>query len=417
MGNTISEKILGRGAGKAVVPGDTVMITPDLAAFYGAVHNYDIPYFMSLKEIGVKGVCRPDKCIYTLDHHVIPSTETEAKMQKEVKRILNEQHVRLQERVGIGHQVLAEKGYVRPGMLVLHSDQHISILGALGAFATGVSQDLVAVFAMDEVWLKIPETIQFRINGDLANGVMARDLWQFVLADIGPDGASDKVMEYGGPTIDGMSIDERMSLCCHAMFAGATTAIINPDKKTVDYVRGRTKEPFEALTSDPDANYVKTYDYDVTTLEPQITVPPDVYYTKPLSDVADAEIDQASICSCASGRMDDLRIAAKILRKRKIHPRVRMIITPASQEIYLNATREGLIETFIEAGALVTHPTCDPCYGAMGHLLADETCITTATLNIPGRMGSNSAKIYLASSATVAASAVEGKIADPREYL
>jgi 3-isopropylmalate/(R)-2-methylmalate dehydratase large subunit len=270
---------------------------------------------------------------------------------------------------------------------------------------------------LGKAWLKVPGTIKVNVTGKFQKGVTSRDLFEKIEGDLGPDGGTGNVFEFTGPAIATMSIESRMVLCNSVQYMAADTAIINPDKKTIAYIKGVTDEPFDAMSSDADAEYTNTINYDISTLEPQVVCPPDVYYIKSVGEAEGTAINQAFIGTCASGRMEDLRLAAKVLKGKKVHPDVRLLITPITSLIAEQAAREGLIEIFLQAGAVIGPPTCGPCFGGFGYLLPGEVAITTGTLNVPGRMGSIDSKIYMGNPATVAASAVAGKITDPRRIL
>jgi len=314
---------------------------------------------------------------------------------------------------------MPEQGHVRPGEVIVGSDSHTCTYGAFGAFATGIgSTELAAVFATGKLWFRVPEVIKIDVTGNFQKLVTAKDLTLNIVGKIGADGAIYKGLEFGGSTIRDMTIDGRMVLCNMAVEMGAKAGIIEPDQKTLDYVKGRTDKPFKPVKSDPDATYEKVVDMDVSDLEPQVAVPHSVDNVKPVSEVEDTEVDQAFIGSCTNGRLEDLRSAAQILKGKKIVRSVRLVVIPASQEIYLNALNEGLIKTFMESGATIGNPNCGPCLGGhMGILAEGEACISTSNRNFIGRMGSTKSFVYLASPATVAASALTGKITDPRKVM
>lgn len=421
MGMTIAEKILAKASGKKeITTGEIVCARVDMAAVTDTT-IFTKGVVEALEEVGIKRVWDPDRIAITFDHRVPDHNVTSAEVHKTIRKFVREQNIKFfydVGRHGISHQIFAERGHARPGMLYVADDTQATTLGAFGAFAVMLGIDMLEVFATGETWFRTPETIKFNITGYFGEGVMSRDLIQWILADIGSDRALYKVMEFDGPTVNGMSIDSRMTICNLVTNAEAETAIINPDQKTVNYIKTRTKEPLRVMNSDADAIYEEVFDYNVAGLEPLITLPNDPLNSKAVVEADGIEIDQAYIGSCASGRIEDLEAAAKVLAGRSVHPRVRLIIIPSSQEIYLNAVRQGLMEVFIQAGASIFAPTCGPCFGAhSGVLAAEETCIATAPLNLAGRMGSDKAKIYLASPFTVAASAVEGKITDPRKFV
>lgn len=375
--------------------------------------------FHEMKNLGAK-IWNPNKIIVTFDHS--GSSIAAASARATFRKFAREQGIPPENffdlgRQGITHQLAAERGYALPGTVHISHDTHAIMLGALGAYAVSLGYELPAYLITGETWLRVPESIKVKVSGDIPSGVMARDLFEWLLGEIGPDGAVYQAMEFVGPTIDAMSIDGRLTICDLVLFMGAVTGIVNPDKKTIDYVKARTTVPFEPLRSDPDAGYADSLDFDVSKLEPQVAVPPKRHTVKPISEVKGVEIDQAFVGSCADGRMEDLRMVAKILRGRKIHPRVKFNIGPASMEVFTQAAREGLLQIFGEAGAFVAVPGCGQCWGADNALTDGEVCVATSTCNYPGRMGSLKAEIYMVSPATAAASAVESKIADPRKYM
>ena len=412
MSHTISEKIIASAAGKKdVTPGEIVYVKPEL------VMSYEWPGQDGL----IKNI-RIDPCrvALNLDHFFLASNMKEAKVHRNYRQTVGKYEIDQfydVGRGGIGVHLMGEKGLVRPGMLVVHGDPHISTLGALGAYSVGIDGDTLSVFLTGEAWLKVPGTLKLHIEGEFPKGVTSRDLSEWILRDLGPDAATGMVIEYSGPTIDAMSVDSREVLCNSVQYLSAETAIINPDEITIAYVKENTDKDFKVVKSDEDAEFAEVKHYDVSKLGPQVVVPPDVFYVKDVSDVVGTEINQALIGTCAGGRIEDLRLAAGILKGKKVHPGVRLIVTPISQKTFINAMREGLIETFVESGAVILSSTCTPCFGGIGYLLPGESCIATGTLNIPGRMGSTEANIYLGSTLTVAASAIEGKISDPRNFV
>jgi len=311
---------------------------------------------------------------------------------------------------------MPEKGHVRPGELIVGADSHTCTYGAFGAFATGIgATDMAAVFATGALWLKVPSVIKVNVEGRFQRYVTAKDLILKIIGEIKADGALYKGIEFAGSTIQNMSIDGRMTMCNMAIEASAKTGIVEPDETTLNYVKKRTNKPFQIFKNDPNANYEKILNLDITNMEPQVASPHSVDNVKPVSEVAEVNIDQAFLGSCTNGRIEDLRLASSFLKGKKVRNGVRMIVVPASQEVYLQALQEGLLEIFLKAGAIVGNPTCGPCLGGhLGLLAPGEICISSSNRNFVGRMGSPKAHVYLASPATVAASAVTGKITDPR---
>jgi 3-isopropylmalate/(R)-2-methylmalate dehydratase large subunit len=303
---------------------------------------------------------------------------------------------------------------VLPGDLIVGADSHTCTYGALGAASFGVgSTDLAAVMIKGKLWLRVPESMKIVYRGKLQRWVSAKDLIIYTIGDIGVDGALYRVMDFGGEVIDSLSMDGRFTICNMAIEAGAMSGIIEPDEITLKYVKSRIPHYYR---SDPDANYCEVREYDCTKIEPQVAIPTLPSNAKPISEVADLALDQAFIGACTNGRMEDLRVAAKILKGHKVPSHLRLIVIPATQRIYLQALREGLIEVFIKAGGVVSTPTCGPCLGGhMGVLAEGERAISTTNRNFVGRMGHPTSEVYLASPAVVAASAIKGRIAHPNE--
>jgi 3-isopropylmalate/(R)-2-methylmalate dehydratase large subunit len=325
-------------------------------------------------------------------------------------------------RHGVCHAILPEQGHVIPGTTIVAGDSHTCTHGALGAFSTGVgSTDIAATLATGELWFKVPETIKFVIDGKLPKGVYSKDIILTIIRDIGVDGALYKAMEFTGSTISDLSVEARMTITNMAIEAGGKSGIIEPDEKTLEYVKSRSKEKFEVIRSDEDANYIETKEYDASKLEPIVAFPDLPSNGKTMSEIEkmeDINVDQAYLGSCTNGRIEDLRIAAEILKGNKVKEGTRMIVVPATTDIWNQAMKEGLFDIFTKAGATISTPTCGACLGGhMGILAEGEKCITSTNRNFVGRMGSPKSKVYLASPAIVAASAIEGKIADPRRYL
>jgi 3-isopropylmalate/(R)-2-methylmalate dehydratase large subunit len=322
-------------------------------------------------------------------------------------------------RMGIEHVLLPEQGLVLPGEVVVGADSHTCTYGALGAFATGMgSTDIAVAMATGEIWMKVPPTIKFVYRGKLGKWVGGKDLILYTIGDIGVDGALYSVMEFTGEAIDTLPMDGRFTMANMAIEAGAKAGIFRVDGETKKYVKARAKHSYQVYEPDEDAEYAKTIEYDVSKIEPQVAMPHLPSNVKPISQVGNIKIDQVVIGSCTNGRLDDLRLAALLLRGRQVSPEVRCIIIPGTQQIYLDALREGLIETFIKAGAAVSTPTCGPCLGGyMGVLAAGERCVSTTNRNFVGRMGSPQSEVYLANPAVAAASAILGRIASPEEII
>jgi len=413
----IAEKILARASGKKeVTPGEIVEAKIDMAM----VHDLTGPLTVkSFQEIGVERVWDNQRIVIILDHLVPASSVRAAELQKIMREFAKEQGIKNFYDIGRGgvcHQAMPEKGHVRPGNLIVGTDSHTCTYGAFGTFATGIgATDMASVFATGKLWFKVPGTIKIDVAGRFQDFVTPKDLILNIIGEVKADGAIYEGLEFTGSTIRNMSIDGRMTLCNMAVEMGAKIGIIEPDETTLRYVKERTEKPFNPVKSDPGSSYERVLNFDVKDMEPQVACPHSVDNVKPISEIGEVEIDQAFVGSCTNGRLEDLRLAARLLKGKKVRDGVRMLVTPASQEIYFQALKEGLMEIFIEAGAFVCNPTCGPCLGGhLGLLAPGEVCITSSNRNFIGRMGSPEAYVYLASPATVAASAVRGKITDPR---
>jgi len=418
---TIVEKILAQKSGKSVVkPDEIVEVSVDLAMIHDALGAHTIAKF---KELEVEEVWDPEKIVVVLDHYVPNKDIDTAKKCLRIKKFVIEQGIENYYEVGKGgicHQVLVEKGHILPGMGVVGTDSHMTTSGVMGAFATGIGVDEMAViFKTGKLWERVPATIKINIVGTLLLPLTSKDLMLFILKRLGLSGAIFKSLQFTGSAIDEMSIESRMVLTNMAVETGATNGIIEPDQKVLDYLKQRTNRPLEVMQSDPDAEYAQVFEFHTDEIkEPIVAKPPYPSNGVWVSEMVGTKVDQAFIGTCTNGRLEDLRIAAKIMKGQKVSKYTKAIVIPASQEVYKAALREGLIEIFVEAGAVVGPPTCGPCLEAhMGILGPDEVCISSANRNFEGRAGDVTAKIFLASPATVAASAIEGKISDPREFF
>jgi 3-isopropylmalate/(R)-2-methylmalate dehydratase large subunit len=418
---TLVEKILAKKAGKKFVkPDEIVEVSVDRAMIHDALGAHTIAKF---RELGVEKVWDPARIIVVLDHYVPNKDIDTAKKCLNIKKFVFEQGIDNYYEVGkggIAHQVLVEKGHVLPGMILVGVDSHTTTSGVVGAFATGIGVDEMAVvFKTGKLWERVPGTIRINVEGKLVPPVMSKDLMLLILKRLGISGALFKSLQYTGTAISQMSIAGRMVLTNMAIESGATNGIIEADQKLVDFLRARTNRSFELIQGDRDADYAETLEFHADDIkEPMVAVPPKPSNAVGVTEVEGTRIDQAFIGSCTNGRLEDLSIAARILKGRKVDKFTKVIVIPASQEILKAALAEGLIATFVEAGAVVGPPTCGPCMEAhMGILGPGEVCISTANRNFQGRVGDVTAKIYLASPATVAASALKGKISDPREFF
>lgn len=418
MGFTITEKILARVAQRSAVhAGDEVLARPDFVIAYDFPGYTDVIFKQMKDDFGIDRVTDPKRFALFIDHMVPVATPKEEELHIQTRQWGAQQGVPVYERKGIGHQVSAELGYATPGAFAVHFDGHISQLGALGTLAIGLRRNLLEAFVNETVSLRVPATVRVNLHGTLRNGVMARDVFHHIVRVMGPASCAFKVLELGGPVIDAMSIEGRQTICGQAMFVGATTAIVNPDQKAIDYARDRARIALDPVTSDPDAVYERVVEIDVSALEPIVVIPPSPARTRDLTDFIGLPIHAGYLGSCASGRMEDLRAAAQVLRGRQVAAGVSLHIVPTSQAIMSQAAAEGLIQVFSDAGAFVSSPSCDYCFGRIGTMTAGQRAVSTGTLNVPGRMGSPDSEIYICNAAVVAASAVAGSIADPRPLL
>ncbi|UCE15760.1 MAG: 3-isopropylmalate dehydratase large subunit [Candidatus Bathyarchaeota archaeon] len=413
----ITEKILAKASGKKEVsPEEIVEAKVDVAMVHDLTGPLSVETF---RKIGVEKVWDNQRIVVIFDHLVPANSERSAQLHSIMREFVIEQKIENFYDIGRGgvcHQVMPEKGHVRPGELIVGADSHTCTYGAFGAFATGIgATDMAAVFATGALWLKVPNVIKVNAEGRFQRYVTPKDLILNIIGEIKADGAIYKGIEFAGSTIRNMSIDGRMTMCNMAIEASAKTGIVEPDETTLNYIKERTNKPFQIFKNDPAATYEKILNFDITNMELQVSCPHSVDNVKPVSEVAEVSIDQAFLGSCTNGRLEDLRLAASFLKGKKVKNGVRMIVAPASQEVYLQALQEGLLEIFLKAGAIVGNPTCGPCLGGhLGLLAPGEVCISSSNRNFVGRMGSPKAHVYLASPSTVAASAVTGKITDPR---
>jgi 3-isopropylmalate dehydratase, large subunit (EC 4.2.1.33) len=419
MGMTITEKIIADHAGKKEVkPGDLVTVKIDLAM----ANDVTAPLAIKiLEKYHIDKVFDPERIALVLSHFVPAKDIKSAEQAKMVRDFAKRHNIKwfFQEGEGIEHTILPEEGLVVPGDLVVGADSHTCTYGALGAFSTGMgSTDIAYAMATGETWLRVPQSMKFIFYGKPSAWVMGKDLILHTIGQIGVDGALYKAMEFEGEAIRHLSMDQRFTITNMAVEAGAKNGIIAPDEKTLQYVSQRAKKPWKVYHSDPDAEYSEIYEWDAGKLEPLVAWPYLPSNVHPVSESTHITIDQAFIGSCTNGRIEDLRIAAKILKGRKVHPYVRCIVIPASKKVYTQALKEGLIDIFLEAGCVVSVSTCGPCLGGhMGILAEGERCISTSNRNFPGRMGHPKSEAYLANPAVVAASAVLGRIAHPEEVV
>jgi len=417
MGMTMAEKILARAAGRRrVEPGEIIEVAVDLVMTNDITAPLSIAEF---KKLGVERVFDPKKVVFVPDHFVPAKDIKAAEQSKIMREFALEQGAIYFEigRAGIEHVVLPEHGLTRPGMVIIGADSHTCTYGAFNAFATGMgSTDIAAAMATGTTWMRVPQTIKFVYTGTLPPFVTGKDLILYTIGQIGVDGALYACMEFTGPVIDQLPMDDRITMANMAIEAGAKTGIFACDDKTREWLAKVTTEPYEPVDSDPDARYAQIIEFDVSNLRPLVALPHLPSNVHPADEVRDLPIDQVVIGSCTNGRLSDLRIAAEILKGRQVHPRVRCIVIPGSQEVAKQATREGLVDIFLEAGAVFSVSTCGPCLGGyMGVLAKGERCVSTTNRNFRGRMGHRESEVILASPAVAAASAVLGRVASPFE--
>jgi 3-isopropylmalate/(R)-2-methylmalate dehydratase large subunit len=418
MGRTITEKIFAQHVGQEVLAGDIVVSPVDFLVSHDANRPQPIQVF---RELNGERVADPSKLAFFLDHAPTSPNTNAAAAHAALRAFSAEQGTLLYDvGEGICHQLVPEQGLVVPGDLVIGTDSHTCTYGALNLLATGVgSADLAVAMKTGKLWFKVPRTIRIVVDGALRPGVFAKDLILHLVGLLGPDGANYCAVEFVGPAIEALDMESRLTITNMAIEMGAKFGIMEADEKTAAWVRERTSRAFTTYTSDPEADFLREYRVDASTLEPQVARPPNPANAVPIDELVGTPIQQATIGTCTNGRLSDLREAASILRGQRLAPGVRLFVTAASRTIYREALREGLIETFVEAGAVIGVPGCSGCTGGSGMGIPGdgENMITTANRNYAGRTGNPRAFIYLASPATVMASAIEGCIADPRPHL
>jgi homoaconitate hydratase family protein len=415
MSKTFVEKLMSRKAGKEVSAGAIVSVEPD----YVMSHDNAAAIANTFKKIGVSKVKYPDRVVIILDHEVPAPKESSATNHKEIRTFVQEQGIRNFYDInhGICHQVFVDEGFAMPGKLIVGSDSHTTTYGALGAFAAGIGRsEVAAIWATGELWFQVPETMKIILKGLIPKYITAKDIVLYIIGQIKADGADYKAVEFTGETIAYMDIGERMVLTNMAAEMGAKNGYVPPDPLTFDFIRGRAKAEFDSLYSDDNAAFYQILKFDVTQIPPGVAKPHTVDNYAPIQELEGTKIDQALIGTCTNGRLADLEAAASILNGKKV--KARTLIIPASWEIYKEALTKGLIEIFIDAGAMVLNPGCGPCLGAhLGVMAPGEVTFSTANRNFKGRMGCRDAEIYLGSPLSVAASAVTGEITHPGRFL
>jgi 3-isopropylmalate/(R)-2-methylmalate dehydratase large subunit len=414
MGHTFAERILAQKAGlTAVAPGQIVEVTPDVALS----HDNTAAIAETFHQIGAARVARPDIHVIVLDHACPAPTTKHAQNHREIRQFVTEQSIEHLYDVGRGvcHQVLAEEGFALPGALIVGADSHTPTAGAFGAFAVGIGRsEMAAIMATARIWLRVPESLRVVVHGQLRAGVTAKDLALSVIGDLGADGGLYQSVEWCGEGVAALDMEARMVIPNLMAEMGAKNAYIAPDDVTFAWLASRARRPYEAIYPDPDAQYARVVEYDAAALQPVVAKPHAVDSVAPVREVAGTHIDQAFLGTCTNGRLSDLAAAARVLDGRRIAPGVRLIVIPASSEVYLAALEAGIIHTLVQAGALVESPGCGPCMGNhLGIPAEGEVTISTANRNFRGRMGTKESEIYLASPLVVAASAVAGEIMHP----
>jgi 3-isopropylmalate/(R)-2-methylmalate dehydratase large subunit len=415
MGQTIAEKIFSDKLGRTVRAGEYIIAPIDCAM----LHEGFALSWMQLMSAGVSEIWDPEKVVVLFDHYIPAPTERLAAAQMMIRNIIQSTGIKhyYGEREGICHQVMMEKGHARPGALVVGTDSHTCTYGALGAAGTGLgTTEMAYVLARGELWFKVPETVRFVMTGRLPERVTSKDIILFIAGKFGAEAAQYRSVEFTGDAADALSVEGRITMSNMAVEIGAKFGFFNVDEKTLAYLDGRIKNGATMLSADSDAAYEATHEVDVSGLEPQVACPHSVDNVRPVGEVAGTAVNQAVLGSCTNGRYEDLELAAEILEGRSVDPFTRLYVYPASREVYLNAMESGVLKTLSEAGAIICNPSCGPCFGGHTGLLAPgEKCISSTNRNFKGRMGSSEAEVYLASPATVAASAIKGAITDPRE--
>ena len=411
MGMTIAEKIIARAAGvEEVRPGDIHTVEVDrLMSNDGTTHLTIDMYHNKLKHPHIADV---NKLIWIVDHNVPSDSPKTAASQKKMRDFAKEHGIKFYEGQGVCHQIMMEN-HVCPGELIFGADSHTCAYGALGAFGTGVGcTDYLYAMVTGKSWVLVPETLRFNLTGKLPEGVYARDLILTIIGKIGANGANYKAMEFAGDGMKNLTMSDRIAICNLCVEAGAKTALMEVDDIALDYLHEHGREPKACFTSDADAKFAAVYDIDLSTIAPIVAKPHFVDNVCPAKEAAGVKIDEAFLGSCNNGRIEDLRVGAELLKGRKVHPLVRFLVVPASQAVYQQALKEGLLKIFMEAGAIIMNPNCSVCWGSCQGVIGEgETLISTGTRNFKGRAGHRDSFVYLASAATVTASAIKGEIA------
>ncbi len=415
MRQTFVEKVFSRKLGQKVKAGEIVEVVPDVAMS----HDNTAAISLKFNELGVDEVYHPDMHVIVLDHATPPPTETYAANQKIIREFVQRHGIKnfYDVNVGICHQVLPEEGFTLPGKIIVGSDSHTTTYGAFGAFSTGIGRsEMAVIFATGKIWFRVPESIKITVDGVLPKGITSKDMILFIIGKMGADGALYQSVEFYGAAISDLSVGSRMTITNMSVEMGAKNGFIEPDRKLLKWLDNRARSDFEVIKADEDAQYEKSFTYDISQLAPQIACPHTVDNVKSVSEVAGTKINQAFLGSCTNGRLQDLKIAATLIEGKKVHPNVRLLIFPASMNIYRKAMKEGYLTVLSKADAIIMNPGCGPCLGAHSGVLAPgEVCISSSNRNFRGRMGSPDAEVYLGSSASVTAAAITGEIVDFRD--
>ncbi|SMP62817.1 3-isopropylmalate/(R)-2-methylmalate dehydratase large subunit [Anoxynatronum buryatiense] len=411
------EKIMARAAGvPRVGAGEIVTVKVDFAE----VNDLYLQTIYSFREMGGTSVWDPEKICFVFDHYAPAPTIRSAQIHKEMRGFVKEQGLthHFDINTGVCHQVMPEAGIVRPGMILVATDSHTTTHGAFGAFGTGVgATDMATILISGEMWMRVPEVMKIEINGTLPQGTLAKDVILHVMGQLGASAAVYKAIEFCGTYVEGLGVSDRMVLCNMAVEMGAKTAFMVPNEAVLSYVNQRYGTDFEVPVTDDDFEYPLSHVFDVSDLPPQVAVPHRVDHVMPIDQVEEVPVHQAFIGSCTGGRLEDIAVAADLLRGKQIHPDCRLVLIPASSEVFLEANQKGYIEDLMKAGATISTPGCGPCLGAHEGVIAEgEVCISATNRNFPGRMGSTGGAIYLGSPAVAAVSALTGKLTDPRKY-
>lgn len=414
-GMTLGEKIIARAAGaEQVRPGEIHTVNVDYLMSNDGTTHLTIDMFRN--QLKKPRIADSKKLVFIIDHNIPAENPKTAAAHKKMREFAKEYDIKFYEGKGVCHQIMVED-FVEPGQFIMGADSHTCSYGALGAFGTGIGcTDFLYAMVTGTSWVLVPETLRFNLTGKLREGVYPRDLILTIIGDIGANGANYKIMEFAGEGAHSLSISDRFVLCNLAVEAGAKTGIVEPDEKVVEYMKEHGRGYENLYASDENASFLKVYEYDLSKIEPVIAEPDFVDNVKPLSEAEKVKIDEAFLGSCNNGRIEDLRVAAEILKGRKVHPDVRFLIAPASNTVYLQALQEGLVDIFLEAGAMMMNPNCSVCWGSCQGVIGEgEVLISTGTRNFKGRAGHKNSKVYLGSAATVTASAVAGRIAGAEE--